>query len=95
MNRYRQLMKFTLPQSLRSSGLRALCVAVSLVTFSSCVYEAPPPRRVVVGPVVETGYIEVLPVGGRYVTYHGERCYFHNGHYYRRHPHRHGWVIIR
>ena len=82
------------PYSRVALSLVAAAITTSAVT--SCVVEAPPPRRVVVErPFVEGRVIEVLPVGGRYVVYRGERCYFHNGVYYRRHPHRRGWIVIR
>ena len=51
----------------------------------------PGPRPVV---VERDTYVDVLPRGARVVTVRGERCWLYNGRYYRRHPHRHGYVVF-
>jgi len=41
------------------------------------------------------GYVAVLPGEAVIRFWHGERCWYYHGRYYRRHPHRQGYILIR
>jgi hypothetical protein len=71
---------------LRVAGRCALCagLAASVISVSSCVEVGPPP--------VQGRVVTVLPAHARRVTVHGERCWVHNGVFYRKHPG--GYVIF-
>ena len=84
-----------------SRAISRLAFAIIAASTTSCVV-VPPPTRVVVRPyhphdvVVEAdGYVAVLPGEAVIRFWHGERCWYYHGRYYRRHPHRQGYILIR
>ena len=87
-------MKTSKQSLLRVAGRGALCAGLAAVSLSSCVVR----ERGVVhrGPhplyVREERVVTVLPGHAHVVTVRGERCWLHNGTYYRRHAH--GYVVF-
>lgn len=76
-------MKMSLP-SLRVCAQRSLIVALATMSLDSCVVRPrrPPPPAAVVE--TDGGEVTVLPRGGRWTTYRGERVWVRRGVYYRR-----------
>ena len=77
---------------LRVASRGVLCAGLVAVSLSSCVVREPVVVRPGPRPMVHERVVTVLPSHGRWVTVRGERCWVHNGTYYRRHPH--GWVVF-
>jgi hypothetical protein len=94
---FKQRMKFTLSTNFHPMAMRGLALALVGSSLSSCVVPPPPPRGPLPGPKVAVavqpgpGPIAVLPPGAVVVRPGVWRC---RGVYYRRHPHRPGYVVF-
>ncbi len=78
------------------SGLAALSLALSACVVEPAYYgpPGPPPRVPPPAAVYVPRPIALLPYGARPYYYRGEHCWYHHGHYYRRNPHGHGYIVF-